>query len=151
MKSHDRAMSLSRLGRQSYRIGTVAHFKGRSCPRKPKPGIVFAHGLWADSSWYSKVIPALRATGHVVASSQQSLDTPEGDVATLLRTAPTADLFSRNAKGTASRSKPSWYIVASDRTVHPKLQRFVANRTGATTYEVRSNHVSMLSQPSPAS
>jgi hypothetical protein len=77
---------------------------------------------------------------------------PEGDVATLLRNAPTADLFSRNAKGTASRSKPSWYIVASDdRTVHPKLRRFVANRTGATTYEVRSNHVSMLSQPTPAS
>jgi len=121
-------------------------------PTQTKPGIVFAHGLWADSSCCSKVIPALRAEGHVVASSQQSLDTPEGDVATLLRTAPTADLFSRNAKGTASRSKPSWYIVASDdRTVHPKLQRFVANRTGATTYEVRSNHVSMLSQPSPAS
>src|SRR5260370_35268489 len=114
--------------------------------------MVFGHGLWGDSSCCSKVIPAVRGDGHVVASSQQSLDTPEGDVATLLRTAPTADLFSRNAKGTASRSKPSWYIVASDdRTVHPKLQRFVANRTGATTYEVRSNNVSRLSQPSPAS
>ena len=121
-------------------------------PTQTKPGIVFAHRLRADSSCCSKVIPALRAEGHVVASSQQSLDTPEGDVATLLRTAPTADLFSRNAKGTASRSKPSWYIVDSDdRIVHPELQRFAANRTGATTYEVRSNHVSTLSQPSPAS
>src|SRR5260370_41068378 len=110
-------------------------------PTQTKPGIVFAHGLWADSSCCSKVIPALRAEGHVVASSQQSLDTPEGGVATLLRTAPTADLFSRNAKGTAWRSKPSWYIVASDdHTGHPQLQRFVAHRTGPTTYEVRSNH-----------
>jgi hypothetical protein len=121
-------------------------------PTQTKPGIVFAYGLWADSSCCSKVIPALRAEGHVVASSQQSLDTPEGDVATLLRTAPTADLFSPNAKGTASQSKPSWYIVAcDDRTVHPKLRHLMANRTGATTYEVRSNHVSMLSRPSPAS
>src|SRR5258706_1046733 len=33
--------------------------------------------------------------------------------------APAADLFSRNAPGTAWKSKPSWYIVANhDRTVH---------------------------------
>ena len=32
--------------------------------------------------------------------------------------APAADLFSRNAPGTAWKSKPSWYIVANnDRTV----------------------------------
>jgi hypothetical protein len=69
-----------------------------------------------------------------------------------LRTAPTADLFSRNGKGTAWRSEPSWYIVASnDHTVHPELQRFVAKRTGAATCEVHSNHVPMFSQPSPAS
>lgn len=62
--------------------------------------------------------------------------------------APTADLFSRNAPGTAWRSKPSWYIVAkNDRTVHPELERFVAKRMGATTYEVDSSHVPMLSHP----
>src|SRR5689334_11602294 len=50
--------------------------------------------------------------------------------------APAADLFSRNAPGTAWRLKPSWYIVTtSDHTVHPELQRFVAKRMGATTYE----------------
>ncbi len=51
-----------------------------------KPSIVFAHGIWADGSCFSKVIPALQAEGYQVASSQHSLDTPEGDVATLLRT-----------------------------------------------------------------
>src|SRR6202451_87376 len=46
-----------------------------------KPSIVFAHGLWADGSCYSKVIPALQADGHQVVSAQNSLDTLEGDVA----------------------------------------------------------------------
>jgi pimeloyl-ACP methyl ester carboxylesterase len=50
-----------------------------------KPSIVFAHGLWADGSCFSKLIPALQAEGHQVVASQHSLDTPEGDVATLLR------------------------------------------------------------------
>ena len=50
-----------------------------------KPSIVFAHGLWADGSCYSKVIPALLADGHQVGSAQNSLDTLEGDVAAVTR------------------------------------------------------------------
>ena len=50
-----------------------------------KPSIVFAHGLWADGSCYSKVIPALQADGHQVMSAQNSLDTLEGDVAAVIR------------------------------------------------------------------
>jgi pimeloyl-ACP methyl ester carboxylesterase len=50
-----------------------------------RPSIVFAHGLWADGSCYSKVIPALRADGHQVMSAQNSLDTLEGDVAAVTR------------------------------------------------------------------
>ena len=39
-------------------------------------------------------------------------------------------------------------IVASeDRTVHPDLERFAAKRMGATTVEVKSSHVPMLSHP----
>ena len=50
-----------------------------------KPSIVFAHGLWADGSCYSKVIPALQQDGHEVVSAQNSLDTVEGDVAAVKR------------------------------------------------------------------
>jgi len=211
-----------------------------------KPSIVFCHGIWADGSSFSKVIPALQAEGHEVMAAQYGLDTPEGDVATVKRTlgrvsspailvghsyggsvitaagvddrvaglvyiaalapdagetsqsqqekfpvtdvfkyvevadgrvwmrpqgvvcfagdlseqeqrvvwathyAPAADLFTRNAPGTAWRSKPSWYIVArNDRTVQPELQRFVAKRMGATITETDSSHVPMLSQPEP--
>ncbi len=62
--------------------------------------------------------------------------------------APKPDLFEAKVGGTAWKSKPSWYIVAKkDRTVHPDLQRALAKRMGATTYELDSSHVPMLSQP----
>ena len=54
-------------------------------PTQTKPSIVFAHGLWADASCFSKVIPALQADGHEVAAAQNSLDTLEGDVAAVKR------------------------------------------------------------------
>jgi hypothetical protein len=38
-------------------------------------------------------------------------------------------------------------VATEDRTVQPELQRFVAKRMGATTVELRSGHVPMLSQP----
>src|SRR6202000_788244 len=46
-----------------------------------KPSIVFAHGLWADGSCFSKLIPALLAEGHDVMASQHGLDSLAGDVA----------------------------------------------------------------------
>jgi pimeloyl-ACP methyl ester carboxylesterase len=46
-----------------------------------KPSIVFAHGLWADGSCFSKLIPALLAEGHEVMASQHGLDSLAGDVA----------------------------------------------------------------------
>jgi pimeloyl-ACP methyl ester carboxylesterase len=61
---------------------------------------------------------------------------------------PDADLFNQKVDGVAWRSKPSAYIVANnDQTVHPDLERFVADRMGATTYDVDSSHVPMLSHP----
>src|SRR5216683_1788188 len=46
-----------------------------------KPSIVFAHGIWADGSSFSKLIPALQAEGHEVIAAQYGLDTLTGDVA----------------------------------------------------------------------
>jgi len=51
-----------------------------------KPSIVFVRGMWADGSCFSKVIPALQTEGYEVMASQHSLDTLEGDVATVTRT-----------------------------------------------------------------
>ena len=50
-----------------------------STPRKPS--IVFAHGIWADGSSFSKLIPTLQAEGHEVIAAQYGLDALAGDVA----------------------------------------------------------------------
>jgi pimeloyl-ACP methyl ester carboxylesterase len=64
------------------------------------------------------------------------------------QSAPVADMFNQKVAGTAWKSKPSWYVIATeDHTIQPDLQRFVAKRMGATTFEVASSHVPMLSQP----
>ena len=48
----------------------------------------------------------------------------------------------------AWRSKPSYYAVSTeDRTINPDLERFMANRMGANTIEVRASHLSMISHP----
>jgi pimeloyl-ACP methyl ester carboxylesterase len=212
--------------------------------KETRPSIVFAHGLWADGSCFSKLIPTLLAEGYDVMASQHGLDSLATDVvavkACLARVpspailvghsyggtlithagvdprvvglvyiaalapdadetsqgqqdkfaktdvfqhidvtggrvwlkpsgvpcfagdlpeaeqrlvyatqgAPVADLFNQKVEGTAWKNKPSWYIVASqDRTVNPELQRSAASRMKATTIEVTSSHVPMLSKP----
>ena len=48
----------------------------------------------------------------------------------------------------AWRSKPSYYAVSTeDRTINPDLERFMAKRMGATTIEVKSSHLSLISHP----
>ena len=213
------------------------------CPQS-KPSIVFCHGIWADGSCFSKLIPPLRADGHEVIAAQYNLDTVQSDVDSVIRTLgrvsspavlvghsyggavitgagtddrvvglvyiaalapdetetlqgqqdkfpatdvfqqidvadgrvwmlpdgieyfagdlseeekqivwatatpPAADLFNEKAPGVAWRTKPSAYVMATnDHAVNPELHRFSAERMGATTYEVESSHVPMLSHP----
>jgi pimeloyl-ACP methyl ester carboxylesterase len=48
----------------------------------------------------------------------------------------------------AWRSKPSFYAVSTeDRTINPDLERFMANRMGAKTIEVKASHLSLISRP----
>ena len=76
------------------------------------------------------------------------LSEPEKQVVWATAMSPVADLFNQKVEGVAWRTKPSAYIVANnDHTVNPDLERFAANRMGATTYDVDSSHVPMLSHP----
>jgi pimeloyl-ACP methyl ester carboxylesterase len=54
--------------------------------KQRKATIVFAHGIWADGSCFSKVIPALQADGHEVIAAQYGLDSFAEDVVALKRT-----------------------------------------------------------------
>ena len=48
----------------------------------------------------------------------------------------------------AWKSLPSWFLVADgDQTIPPDAERHFAARMGATTIEVPSNHVAMVSHP----
>ena len=48
----------------------------------------------------------------------------------------------------AWRSKPSWYLVATDdRMIPPPAQRSMAERAGATVLEAAASHSIYLSQP----
>ncbi|WP_338562771.1 alpha/beta hydrolase [Erwinia sp. E_sp_B04_7] len=48
----------------------------------------------------------------------------------------------------AWHDKPSWYAVSTeDRTINPDLERFMAKRMNAHTIELKSSHVSLISQP----
>ena len=48
----------------------------------------------------------------------------------------------------AWKSRPSWYLVATnDEAIPPDAQRMFAERMGATTVEVASSHLAMVSHP----
>ena len=58
------------------------------------------------------------------------------------------DALSGTISEPAWRSKPSWYLVATDdRMIPPPAQRSMAERTGATMVEVAGSHSIFLSQP----
>ena len=51
----------------------------------------------------------------------------------------------------AWKSLPSWYLVAeNDEAIPPPVERMFAERMGATTVEIPSSHVAMVSHPDKA-
>jgi pimeloyl-ACP methyl ester carboxylesterase len=56
--------------------------------------------------------------------------------------------FGARVSSVAWKARPSWYIVAGqDRAIAPAEERFFAQRMNATTTELDSSHVPMLSRP----
>ena len=57
-------------------------------------------------------------------------------------------LLTGKTQHAAWRSKPSFYAVSTeDRTINPDLERFMAKRMSATTIELESSHLSLISHP----
>ena len=108
-----------------------------------KPSIVFVHGLWADGSCFSKLIPTLQKEGFEVIVSQHGLDSHVGDVdnvkRTLGRVSNPAILVGHSyggsvitAAGTDPRVTALVYIAAfapdADETTQSLQEKFPANR-----------------------
>ena len=49
-------------------------------PCRSSRAIVFCHGIWADGSCFSKVIPPLQAEGYEVIAPQYNLDSAQTDI-----------------------------------------------------------------------
>ena len=78
----------------------------------------------------------------------QDLPAAEKKLLTATQSPTAAAAFEFKIQRAAWQSKPSWYIVANnDQAVHPDLERAAAKRMGATTYDIDSSHVPMLSHP----
>ena len=59
-----------------------------------------------------------------------------------------ADSFTSPVKTPAWKSKPTWYMVATDdRAINPEQERMMAKRANAKTVEVKSSHVAYISHP----
>jgi len=83
-------------------------------------------------------------------AKQFAWDLPAAEAAVLAATQKpiSASAFAAKVSGVAWKSKPSWYIVAKqDRAIAPDEERFFAKRMKATTTELDTSHVPMLSKP----
>jgi pimeloyl-ACP methyl ester carboxylesterase len=59
-----------------------------------------------------------------------------------------ASAFGATLDNVAWKTIPSWYLVSQDdKAINPDQERFYAKRMKATTREVKSSHVSMVSHP----
>ena len=61
------------------------------------------------------------------------------------------DSFTHKVTSPAWKTKPTWYMVASeDRSINPEQERMMAKRAHATTVEVKASHVAYMSHPKEA-
>jgi pimeloyl-ACP methyl ester carboxylesterase len=58
------------------------------------------------------------------------------------------DALSGTISEPAWKTKPSWYLVATDdKMIPPPAQRFMSKRAGSTVVEVAGSHAIYVSQP----
>src|SRR6201993_2911585 len=72
----------------------------------------------------------------------------EQDVVYAVQQPASKTVFGDVGVNAAWRTKPSWYVVASeDNAINPELEKRMAQRANAKTTILRSSHVAMLSKP----
>jgi hypothetical protein len=102
----------------------------RPCHMSFTPGSHLVNGSLVNSDFARELDPAR-------ARALYAVQAPGADALAIGRT--TAAVW---------RAKPCWYEVSTDdRTISPELERFLAKRMKATTIELTSSHVSLLSHP----
>ena len=78
----------------------------------------------------------------------QDVDRKEARVLAEVQKPATPEVFTSPSGPPAWKQHPSWCLVSEyDRMINPDVERFMAKRIGATTYEVPSSHASPVSHP----
>jgi pimeloyl-ACP methyl ester carboxylesterase len=81
-------------------------------------------------------------------SFAQDLSPEEQSLVFAVQGATQSAILGTPIKSAAWRSKPSWFVIASnDRTIAPEQESSTAKRMGAKTITVASSHLAMLAQP----
>ena len=76
------------------------------------------------------------------------LNQKEQDVVYAVQQRAFQKVFGDAGIGAAWKTKPSWYVVASeDKTINPELEKRMAKRANAKTTVLKTGHVAMLSKP----
>ncbi len=107
--------------------------------------------------------PSTPATAHLIVDAQGMASLPQDDFITkfaadvdpvqakvmyAVQQSVSVSVFEDAMGVPAWKSLPSWYLVATnDQAIAPDEERFFAKRMGATTVEVATSHVAMVSHP----
>ena len=122
-------------------IAAFALDSGESCATIEQGLPPATKGIKATDDGYFYIDPA-------VFHADFAADLPEAQAAFMAESQVliSADSFTSPVKTPAWKSKPSWYMVATeDRSINPDQERMMAKRAHATTIEVNSSHVAYIS------
>ncbi|WP_252273347.1 alpha/beta hydrolase [Pseudomonas subflava] len=136
--AHDKVGALVYVAAFAPDAGQFSGEQGKGAPTPP--GI---SQIQADSNGFLYMTPQGMAKDFA-----QDLPAEQTAVMTATQGPIKASAFDDRTTVAAWKTKPSWYLLASeDRMIHPDVQRSAAKRIGATLTELRTSHVPQQSQP----
>ncbi|WP_394375926.1 alpha/beta hydrolase [Stutzerimonas frequens] len=135
---HEKVSALVYVAAFAPDAGQTSGEQGKGYPTPP--GL---SQLKTDSSGFIYLTPEGMAKDFA-----QDLPTEQTAVMTATQGPIKASAFEDRTTVAAWKTKPSWYVLATqDRMIHPQLQRSAAKRIGATLVELGTSHVPQQSQP----
>ena len=124
-------------------IAAFALDVGESCATIEKGLPPATQGIKATNDGYLYIDPAVFAADFAA-------DVPPAKAAFMAASQVliSVDSFTSPVTTPAWKSKPTWYMVATeDRSINPEQERMMAKRAKAKTVEVKSSHVAYISHP----
>ena len=124
-------------------IAAFALDSGESCATIEQGLPPATKGIKATDDGYFYIDPA-------VFHADFAADLPEAKAAFMAESQVliSADSFTHTVTTPAWKTKPTWYMVATeDRSINPDQERMMAKRAKAKTVEVKASHVAYMSRP----